>query len=100
MAGPGSPCHLPFHGNSYGFVASQPRTWLGQVRLQPAFCHPGSFPEVFRVRGREFQVAVSRSGLQSWIDDELALHSTVTQSALDATLEGVGACRLRDKFNG
>ena len=44
--------------------------------------------------------AVSRSGLQSWIDDELALHSTVTQSALDATPEGVGACRLRDKFNG
>src|SRR6516164_9701100 len=44
--------------------------------------------------------AVSRSGLQSWIDDELALHSTVTQSALDATPEGVGACRLGDKFNG
>ena len=41
-----------------------------------------------------------RSGLQSWIDDELAFHSSVTHSALDATLEGVGACRLRDKFNG
>lgn len=68
--------------------------------LEPGFCHPGSFPEVFRVRGPESQVAVSGSGLQSLIDDELAFHSTVTQSALDATLEGVGACRLRDKFNG
>jgi hypothetical protein len=42
----------------------------------------------------------ARSVLQSWIDDELTFHSTVTQSAADATLEGVGAWRLRDKFNG
>jgi hypothetical protein len=34
-----------------------------------------------------------RSGLSSWIDDELAFHSTVTQAAADATLEGVGAWR-------
>ena len=40
------------------------------------------------------------AGLQSGIDDELAFHSDVTCSAPDATLERVGAGRLRDKFNG
>ena len=40
------------------------------------------------------------AGLQSGIDDELAFHSDVTCSAPDTALEGVGAGRLRDKFNG